>query len=251
MEINQLKESIYKAVSSATKERKKIGIAFSGGVDSSLLAKVCKDLGKDLLLLTVGLKGSHDLKAAIEASKQIGLPLVTYEINEKEIAKDMEKVSAVCGKARFQDLEICAVNYYVFKLASEQKIKTVLNASGIDELFCGYEKFCRIFEDDEAINSMIKKEVVIALESKMLKDKIAAIFNVKNIEPFLEKSFIEFAVQMPVNTKIKNAGDKLRKHAIREVAAGIGLPVEMAMKQKKAMQYGSGLHKAIRKIPKI
>ena len=37
---------------------KKIGVAFSGGVDSTLLAKIVKDLGHDVHLLTIGFHGS-------------------------------------------------------------------------------------------------------------------------------------------------------------------------------------------------
>ena len=40
---------------------KKIGIAFSGGVDSTLLAKLCYDLGYDVTLLTIGFENSHDI----------------------------------------------------------------------------------------------------------------------------------------------------------------------------------------------
>ena len=244
-----LKEKIYETIPSAIKNQKKIGIAFSGGVDSSLLAKVCSDLGKDVLLLTVGLPKSHDLKIATEVSKQLNLPLAIYEINEKEIPGDIEKVSKICGQTRFQDLEICAVNYYVFKLASEKGLKAVVNASGIDELFCGYEKYCKTFErGEDAIKNLITKEVGIALESKRLKDKIASMFGVKNIEPFLEKDFVEFALQVPINLKIKGSSDKLRKHAIRNVAVKIGLPNDVAMRQKKAMQYGSGIHSFLKKI---
>jgi asparagine synthase (glutamine-hydrolysing) len=243
-----LKEKIYETISSAMKNQKKIGIAFSGGVDSSLLAKVSSDLGKDILLLTVGLPKSHDLKIATDVSKQLNLPLALYEINEKEISVDIEKVSKICGQARFQNLEVCAVNYYVFKLASEKGLQAVANGSGIDELFCGYEKYCKIFEKGEdAIKNLITKEVGIALESKRLKDKIAPMFEVKNIEPFLEKDFVEFALQVPINLKIKGSSDKLRKHAIRNVAVKIGLPNDVAMRQKKAMQYGSGVHSFLKK----
>ena len=48
---------------------KKFGIAFSGGVDSSLLAKICSDLGYDITLFTVGFSDSHDIVFSKKISK--------------------------------------------------------------------------------------------------------------------------------------------------------------------------------------
>jgi len=53
---------------------KKFGIAFSGGVDSSLLAKICSDLGYDITLLTIGFSDSHDVVFSKKISKLLGLP---------------------------------------------------------------------------------------------------------------------------------------------------------------------------------
>ena len=46
---DNIKDSITQTVT-----EKKIGIAYSGGVDSTLISKVCKDMGYDITLLTIG-----------------------------------------------------------------------------------------------------------------------------------------------------------------------------------------------------
>ena len=46
-------------------------MAFSGGVDSSLLATICKDAGYKVTLLTVGFDGSHDVEFASKVSKEM------------------------------------------------------------------------------------------------------------------------------------------------------------------------------------
>ena len=48
---------------------KKIGVAFSGGVDSTLLAKLVKDMGYDIHLLTIGFQDSHDINFAKEVNQ--------------------------------------------------------------------------------------------------------------------------------------------------------------------------------------
>ena len=39
----------------------KIGVAFSGGVDSTLIAKLLNDMNYDVNLLTIGFHDSHDI----------------------------------------------------------------------------------------------------------------------------------------------------------------------------------------------
>jgi len=50
--------------------------------------------------------------------------------------------------------------------------------------------------------------------------------------------------------KIKDKDDLMRKHIVRKLAMSIGVPEESALKQKKAMQYGSLIHKNFLKIKK-
>ena len=69
-------------------------------------------------------------------------------------------------------------------------------------------------------------------------------FKIKITQPFLSNNFITFAKKIPISHKIKNSDDLLRKHIIREAALKFGVPEISATKRKKALQYGSLIHKA-------
>ena len=70
---DQLLLEVQNAVKS-TVAGKKIGIAFSGGVDSALIAKTCKNLSYEITLLTIGFPGSHDIEFSKIVSKQLDIP---------------------------------------------------------------------------------------------------------------------------------------------------------------------------------
>ena len=64
--LKNIKNSISQVV-----PKKKIGIAFSGGVDSTLVSKICTDMGFDVVLLTIGFSESHDILFSKEVNEQL------------------------------------------------------------------------------------------------------------------------------------------------------------------------------------
>lgn len=69
-------------------------------------------------------------------------------------------------------------------------------------------------------------------------------------QPFLSSAFIQFAKSIQLDHKLLGPNDMLRKHILRWTALAIGVPIESAMKPKKALQYGSSIHKYFKKIEK-
>ena len=73
-------------------DKKKIGIAFSGGVDSTLISKICTDLGYDITLLTIGFSESHDILFAKEVNELLNYPHHVLEI-ESNLSRNFIKYS--------------------------------------------------------------------------------------------------------------------------------------------------------------
>jgi len=225
------------------------GLAFSGGVDSTILAKVLKDANKNATLLTVSFWNNGDINFSKEVAKKLNLKILSELIALENLEEGLKTVLNHINFERLVRLENCVGFYYIFKLASTYGIKTVLSANGADELFCGYHVYTTTFLTSE-IEKLMTSLVEVAKKDKREIDKIAAIFDVDYLCPFLSEKFIDFALSIPVKFKMKGESDRLRKIILRKVALELGVPSSAVYKPKKAFQYSSGLHKAIIKLTK-
>ena len=246
-----------------------VGVAFSGGVDSSVVAAVCARLRLGPVLLTVGFAGSHDVRFAEAAARGAGLPHRALIIGDGGGSGEgrgprlpppppfarvaAEAVAAAGGGGDPSRAENCIAFYYIAWLARSAGLRTVLTGNGIDELFCGYDSYRRalagagVRDGDEAAAEAVVGPMVgerIARELSIMADagRFAGALGVRIAQPLLSARFAEYARSLPLACKITGPGDLLRKHAVREVAASLGVPPTSARKRKKAIQYGSRIH---------
>ena len=230
---------------------KKIGVAFSGGVDSTLLAKIVKDLGYEVHLLTIGFHDSHDINFAKEVNQILNFSHSISEIDPGKFKEITEKIHQIIKSDNLSWNENSIAFYYVAELAQKNGLKTVVTANGIDELFCGYNSYREAIEagEDEVVKMMNEK---LENEKKMMIaiNAVTAEFGVKMIQPFLLPNFIECAKKIPISEKIHGPDDMKRKHPVRDLAMDYGIPEVAAQKQKKALQYGSQIHKSLLKSRK-
>jgi len=246
----QLLTEIQNAIKDTVSDNK-IGVAFSGGVDSTLIAKILKDMGYNVHLLTIGFHDSHDVNFALEVNQILNYQHNILEIDPIRFKEISSKINQTIKTDNLSWNENSIAFYYVSKLAQEHGLKTVVTANGVDELFCGYNSY------REAI-SIGEKEVIEMMNSKLENEKqmmiavnnVCSEFGVKIIQPLLSPSFIEFAKKIPISEKIHNSDDLKRKHVIRSLAIDCNVPEISAQKQKKALQYGSQIHKALLKSRK-
>ncbi len=235
----------------SVKESKTMGISFSGGVDSSLLAKIAKDLGYDVILLTMGFEDSHDVEFSKTMAKILGIRHEIELISENTFSDVARKISDMINVNNLSWNENCIAFYYVAKLAKKHNISKVITANGIDELFCGYNSYRDfISEGEEAVIGLVKEKIDNEVRMMKAVNQVTSEFGVQIVQPFLSEKFIEFAKTVPLEHKIKDKDDLMRKHIVRKLALSIGVPEESALKQKKAMQYGSLIHKNFLKVKK-
>ncbi|KAG2472061.1 MAG: 7-cyano-7-deazaguanine synthase protein [Nitrosopumilales archaeon] len=244
---NKLLTEIQNSISFAITD-KKIGIAFSGGVDSTVISKICNDLDYDITLLTIGFPGSHDILFANDVNDYLNYSHKILEIDDISFDDTAYKIRK---KIKTKDLswnENCIAFYLIAKLAQSLGIKTVVTANGIDELFCGYNAYKEAIEIGE--NEVLKlMNLKLENELKMMKavNYVTTEFGVQIVQPLLSEKFIKYAKTIPVSEKIIGKDDLLRKHIIRKLASEIGVPDISVNKRKKALQYGSLIHKKLLK----
>jgi len=246
----QLLDEMQNAVKETVSD-KKVGVAFSGGVDSTLLAKLVKDMEYDIHLLTIGFQDSHDINFSKEVNQLLNFPHSISEIDPEKFKEVSQKINQTIKSDNLSWNENSIAFYYVAELAQKNGLKTVVTANGIDELFCGYNSYREAIEkgEDEVVK-MMNDKLKNEKEMMVVINAVTAEFGVTMIQPFLLPNFIEYAKKIPVSEKIHGQDDMQRKHPIRELAMDYGVPEVAAQKQKKALQYGSQIHKSLLKSRK-
>ena len=246
----QLLDEMQNAVKETVSD-KKIGVAFSGGVDSTLLAKLVKDMGYNIHLLTIGFHDSHDINFAKEVNQILNFPHSISEIDPEKFKEVSQKINQTIKSDNLSWNENSIAFYYVAELAQKNRIETVVTANGIDELFCGYNSYREAIEKGEdEVTRMMDEKLKNEAEMMIAVNKVTAEFGVKMVQPFLSQSFVDYSKTIPVSEKIHGPDDMQRKHPIRELAMDYGVPEVAAQKQKKALQYGSQIHKSLLKSRK-
>lgn len=248
--VEKLHEQVVLAVK-RTLVPQKVGIAFSGGVDSSLLAKICSDLGFEITLLTIGFEHSHDVEFSRKIAAQLGLRQLILVIPEATFPETARETRAKIGTDNLSWNENCIAFSYVSRLAKENGIGNVLTSNGIDELFCGYNAYRDVVEGGEqAVMELVASKIDNEVRMMRAVNMVASKFGVVVLQPLLSEEFIDFVKHIPLEMKIKDKDDLVRKHIIRELALSVGVPQESALKRKKAMQYGTMIHKNLMKLRK-
>ena len=243
----KLLDNIKNSISEAIPE-KKIGIAFSGGVDSTLISKICSDMNYDIILLTIGFPDSHDILFAKEVNDFLKYPHHTLEIDSDTFSTVSSKINQTIKTDNLSWNENCIAFHYVSKLANSLDLDTVVTANGIDELFCGYNAYREAFSGgDSQINEVMDTKLYNELKMMKAVNLVASEFGVKILQPLLSSKFIEYAKTIPISEKIHDSDDLYRKHIIRKLASEVNVPELSCTKRKKALQYGSKIHKALLK----
>ncbi len=235
-----------------------VGILYSGGLDSSVIAKILMTLlsPSSIIAVCVGLPDSYDQKNAINGATELGFKLQTRFLTMKLVSETIHSLKQMNIIHNPVDLTISIPIFLGLQtLADEFQIKTVFLGQGADELFGGYKKYAQLYEKygKQAANKTMISDLQTLLDNQVpMEHRIAQFLDINTFYPFLDHRIIKYAQSHPVTTHIicTPQGDLIRKALLREMAKKLGLSESLTTQPKKAIQYGSGTVKLLRKYVK-
>lgn len=229
----------------------KTAVFFSGGIDSLILAKIIYDNGLSPTLLTVGVKGSADFDAAEKAAGFLGLDLEKIFVDEVSVRKILGQLYETLGPMEAMDAAIAAAMAVLSRKAAELGFFGAVLGQGADEVFGGYMKYERILltEGYERLAEVLMKDLAMLGMDGLVRDFTAVRMGGAYPLPlYLTKEVFEAGLAVPVQLKVALVdGRPVRKHFLRQVCRELGLG-EFAETRKKALQYGSGIEKLVKRI---
>ena len=228
-------------------------LGFSGGIDSTLLAYYLNREGTKPSLICVGVEGSADFGAADEAAESLGLPIAIEIHGTDEIREDLDEVLLSVEEADSMKVGVALPLRWVAEKASGAGSKVVFSGTGSDELFGGYARYVEeyVSTGDSARETMLR-DLMSASEVNYERDfKVCADLGVELRLPYTDGDLISLGLSMPTSLKLPKKTDQPRKIVLRALAEWLGLPREVANRPKKAIQYSTGVAKALEKLSKV
>lgn len=243
--VNAYQRALLMSLKKRTQDFKRVGIIFSGGIDSVIVAWLAKKMVPDVICYTAGIEGSTDIAFARNIAKKLKLKLRVNELTRNEVEQMIPEIINVIENTNAGQVEVAVPVYAAIKLAHEDGIKVMFTGQGADELFGGYSWYTKVVEKEgyqKLREHMTEDLLLLYKETLEREDKIAMAHSVEMREPFLDMEIIRISMRMDLKLNVKSQDDIFGKHVHRRVAQKLGIPKNIAYRIKEAAQHGSGMH---------
>ncbi|MDG1159893.1 MAG: asparagine synthase (glutamine-hydrolyzing) [Flavobacteriales bacterium] len=139
-QVDQLDKLLFEAVEKRLLSDVPLGAFLSGGLDSSLIAALAKQVVPNLKTYTIGFQGADFFDESTEAeasAKFIGSDHRSFKLGMDELEAAALNIGKNLGQP-FGDASSVLVGLLAEKV--KQEVSVALSGDGADELFAGYEK---------------------------------------------------------------------------------------------------------------
>ena len=212
-----------------------LAVAFSGGLDSGLVAAGVPDAP----CYVGGFPEANDVEAARKAADLLDRELRVVEFSHADLERAVPAVVAATGRTNAMDVQIAVSLYLVAERAAADGVERLAVGQGADELFGGYAKVAEAPDDPRTAADTVRgarREIVLSLPAQLERDVLALrAAGVEPVAPLLHDRVVRAA--LPLSGALL-AADGQRKIALRRAAAD-ALPDPIVAADKKAVQYGS------------
>jgi asparagine synthase (glutamine-hydrolysing) len=241
----EIKEKFLDAVEKRVPEGD-VGLLFSGGVDSTLIAAALQDLDKDFTAYTSGIQHGNvnaprDMDWAEEVAEDMGIEIEAYEADLEEVEEELPKIVDWISSTSVVKNGVALPFHFALQNSSKGE-KVVFSGLGSEQLYAGYHRQ-QGYLNRECLSGLRR-----IFEGDLYRDNVVSFRNGYEIRlPFLDYELVEHALTIPEDYKVK---DDYRKYVLRKAGEKLGVPEKVAWRGKTAAQYGSNFDKAISRLAK-
>ena len=253
LDLKALREAFESAVKRQLMCDVPYGVLLSGGLDSSLVSAIASRFREKrvedhdaspawwprLHSFSVGLVGSPDLKMARKVAEFIGS--VHHEIHFTE-QEGIDAIPDVIYQLETFDITTIRAATPMYLMARKIKamgIKMVLSGEGADEVFGGYLYFHKAPDAREFHEETVRKLAMLHKYDCLRANKSTAAWGLEARVPFLDKEFLETAMNIDPAEKMCVPGERMEKWMLRKAFEGY-LPDEVLWRQKEQFSDGVG-----------
>ena len=115
-------------------EGKRVGVAFSGGMDSGLIAALASRYARSVTCYTCGTDDAFDVQAGKELADMLGLPWVHCRISEDDIEDTIREFILA---TKVSDPFTISYELQLFTVCRDASERIILSGQGSDEYFGG------------------------------------------------------------------------------------------------------------------
>ncbi len=242
-----LDDALFAAVKKRIPSSNKVGVLFSGGVDSSLVSLLAKQAGADVTLYVCALDDPQksvpsDLLAAREVAQSLNLPLIEVRASLSDVEGVLSEICSLIEDSSVIKVGVALPFYFAARQAARDGHRVLFSGLGAEEVFAGYQRHLRAKD----ISSECLRGLRAMHERDLFRDDVISMRHTVELRlPLLDHAVITRGLAIPAEEKII---DGVGKVPLRQAAVRFGLSKEFAFRPKKAAQYGSQFDAALEKL---
>jgi len=239
----QAKKVIRQLLTEATEKRMKDsavgGVLLSGGLDSSLIIYIAREIKPDIEAFTVSMEEGQDLPLAKDVTKYLGIKHHILMFGEKEINEILPQ--AIYHQEMYEESCVhgAIANFLAGRFVSPYT-NCVFTGEGADEFLAGYDGQFKQGRNQEEVAGIVDLLINVAHNTALQRlDRLAAANSIETRTPFLDAKVMDFSMKIPLGHKI-HGPEQVGKWVLRQAFEGC-LPDHIIYQPKRFFAQGSGV----------